>query len=139
MLHYVCKLPISIASLKTWNFQQNSISNWVHSIRIPEDIMLAWQLSESKYMQQNYKIIVFSRMRLNSRGVTVPPLCPTPFWQGHVISKKNSYFYLISCLDLEIHPPKLALGTISDSGWWHLTRDILVFCGWYLMKNYFKP
>jgi hypothetical protein len=52
-------------------------------------------------------------------------LCPTPIWWAHVISKENSCFYLLSCLDIEICPPKPALGRSSDSWWWHLTGDIL--------------
>ena len=51
----------------------------------------------------------------SSMGVTVPPLCPTPIWQAHVISTENIWFYLLSCLDIEIRPPKLVLGTSSDS------------------------
>ena len=52
----------------------------------------------------------------SSRCVTVLSLCPTPIWRVHIISKENSCFYLLSCLDIEICPPKSAMGTSRNLG-----------------------
>ena len=63
------------------------------------------------------KVQMNSYQDASSRGVTIPPLCPTPMWQADIISKENNCFYLLSCWDIEIHPPKSVLDTSSDSEW----------------------
>ena len=79
-----------------------------------------------EFVFSGWNVLKFQAFFASSRCVTIPPLCPTPIWRTYIISEENSCFYLLSCLDIEIHPVNSELGASSDSGWWHLTGDILV-------------
>ena len=57
--------------------------------------------------------MLYNNQNVSSKGVTILPLCPTPIWRAHLFSKESSCFYLLSCLDIEIHPPKLVLGLLA--------------------------
>ena len=106
-----------------WHWQSNS-KRCTRSCSGLKTFRIRLESALKKYIGTH---LVRQAQDASSRGVTVPPLCPTPIWQAHVISKENSCFYLLSCLDIEICLPKSALGTSSDSGRWHLTGDILVY------------
>ena len=75
----------------------------------------------------SFELVELGNPRMHPVGVWPSRLCAQLQFGRRMLSQKRTVVFIyFLVLDIEIRPPKSVLGTSSNSGWWHLTGDILL-------------